>query len=70
MTPDTVPDAFWKTLLKLTRLSSVFTRLEDLVNDTNGVNNSDIVVTYQFMKPLIKDFCSFVSSFRNGRVII
>ena len=62
MTPDTVPDTFWKTLQKLTQLSSVFAQLEDLhVNDTNDVNNSDIVVTYQLMKPLVKNSCSFVS---------
>ena len=70
MTQDTVPDTFRKTLQKLTQLSSVFAQLEDLhVNDMNDVNNSDIAVTYQLMKPLVKNSCSFVSSFRKGRVI-
>ena len=65
-----MPDTFWKTLQKLTQLSSVFAQLEDLhVNDMNDVNNSDIAVTYQLMKPLVKNSCSFVSSFRKGRVI-
>ena len=54
---------FWKTLLNLTRLSGALAQLDDLVNNNNVVNNTDILVTQLFMKPLIKNLCSFVSVF-------
>ena len=46
-------------------------QLDDLVNNTNVVNNTDIVLTQLFIKPLIKNLCSFVSVFTivlTGRV--
>ena len=52
---DTTP--FWTSLKALT----AFAQLEDLVAKGNEVNDSDIMVTNELMKPLKRNLCSYVS---------
>ena len=56
----TQQDTFWKSLQALTHLSGEFAQLEDLVANGNDVNDSDIMVTYELMKPLKRNLCSYV----------
>ena len=56
----TQQDTFWKPLQALTHLSGEFAQLEDLVANGNDVNDSDIMVTYELMKPLKRNLCSYV----------
>eukprot|EP00731_Ephydatia_muelleri_P018171 Em0011g211a len=50
---DTTP--FWTSLKALT----AFAQLEDLVAKGNEVNDSDIMVTNELMKPLKRNLCSY-----------
>ncbi|KAL5487240.1 hypothetical protein EMCRGX_G019817 [Ephydatia muelleri] len=55
-------DTFWKQLQALTHLSGEFAQLEDLVANGNDVNDSDIMVTYELMKPLKRNLCSYATT--------
>ena len=57
---DTTQQDTWKSLQALTHLSGEFAQLEDLVANGNDVNDSDIMVTYELMKPLKRNLCSYV----------